>query len=183
MPPSPRPGAAGRPNVRSKKRSQRWGQILLGLVTAVVVGCAGIGLWLYLNPSCPRDPMGDAQAFLTGNPPAEAIYAKALACRQCQAVDASIQLFRRAADAGNGPAAHELGKIYDPADLAPPGLGKRALQAPEANPVMAANWYERALADGDQTASSDLDALVNWARAAAAKGDDQASELLRQLGR
>lgn len=59
-------------------------------------------------------------------------------------IAAARLLFGRAAEAGNAPAATALGKTYDPAYAAPG-------QTPD--PARAANWYRKAITQGDPRAA------------------------------
>jgi len=64
-------------------------------------------------------------------------------------VSAARLLYQRAAEAGNGQAAIELGRTYDPQYLA-----KTNLVGIKPDPTLASNWYQRALALGDTKAGS-----------------------------
>ena len=135
-------------------------------------------------PPPPSSPLEEAQRFLQTNPSAEQIHAKALDFQGRGELGPAVVLFRKAADEPlkYGPSAHALGRLYDPSDFSPQGSAKpRATQVPEANPLFAAIWYQRAAEYGDESAKQDLERLLEWAKTAASGGDGAAEEILRKF--
>jgi TPR repeat protein len=64
-------------------------------------------------------------------------------------ISAARLLYKRAADAGSAQAAVEIGKTYEPTFLA----NRRAIGI-QADPIIAADWYRRALSLGGTKAAS-----------------------------
>jgi hypothetical protein len=188
----------------TKRDDRRGSQNRLGLwlgLTGGVLAIAGVVAWLLWPRPIPppqieptplpaptaapsASPLEEAQRFLQTNPSADQIHAKGLEFQGRGEVGPAAVLFRKAADEPlkHGPSAHALGRLYDPSDFSPQGSAKpRATQIPEANPLFAATWYQRAAEYGDESAKQDLERLLEWAKTAASGGDSAAEEILRKF--
>jgi hypothetical protein len=216
---------------RDKDRAQGLGQGQVqkrgrgGLIAGIVVGVSVLlliigALVIRFTAPVPITPKEAMRQFLDRKPTpdAPAICREAVHFQSIGAIDAAAPLFRKAADAGFGPAAQGLAQLYDPnklkdgytvdcgaAPAAPPApwyqapldrtralLGApqeiaadmstpRSRQFPQGNPRFAAVWYQRAISDGDQSATVDLDTLLKWATDAAAKGDADAAQVVQEF--
>ena len=87
--------------------------------------------------------------------------------------DAAFLLLEYAADSRNAEAALAVGRYYDPAHKGPSGTIRK-------NPETAYEWYQTALAGGEQEAKKVLARLQRWAEEEAAKGSKQALDLLKR---
>ena len=183
---------------RSRKKSN---QTLMALVVILLVAVIFAGYWVFWRdrekaPPPRRTPTADLtpkktipkppppsyppdapvleqarKALREGVSPAEAVeLANSLPDRPEKA-DAAFLLLEFAADSGHAEAALAVGRYYDPSDDRPSGSIHK-------NPLMAKEWYERALAGGQGKAKKQLAKLREWAEEKAEKGSLEAKELL-----
>jgi TPR repeat protein len=94
-----------------------------------------------------------------------------------QADIASAQLFfRLAADRGSGAAARAMAASVDPVALA-----ANPIPGGRADPAEAVQWYQRAIALGDEEARAPLGRLVQQLRERAGRGDGEAAAALKRI--
>ncbi len=86
--------------------------------------------------------------------------------------DAAFILLEYAAEAGNGEAALEVGRYFDPTYAGDSGTIVK-------DPEIAYDWYQLALSKGLLEADIHLSNLKQWVAKQAAEGSYKASELLR----
>jgi TPR repeat protein len=86
--------------------------------------------------------------------------------------DASFILLEYAAESDHAGAALQVGRYYDPNYKGPRGTIQE-------DPVAAYEWYQQALAGGQEKAKEYLKELRRWAETEAAQGSAQAKALLR----
>ncbi|UCF95487.1 MAG: hypothetical protein JSW39_15520 [Desulfobacterales bacterium] len=86
--------------------------------------------------------------------------------------DAVFLLLEYAADSGNAEAALAVARFYDPTDTAPSGTIRK-------NPTIAYEWYQEALAGGQQEAKNHLSKLQAWVETQATQGSREAQALLK----
>jgi len=86
--------------------------------------------------------------------------------------DAAFLLLEYAAENDNSEAALIVARYYDPTDNMPSGTIRK-------NPESAYEWYQEALAGGQEEARSQLASLRQWVEERANKGSHEASQLLK----
>jgi TPR repeat protein len=82
-------------------------------------------------------------------------------------------LLEYAADKGNAEAANIVARYYDPTDNSPSGTIRK-------NPEMAYEWYQKALAGGQQDVPKNIARLRTWVEAQAGQGSNEARQLLEE---
>jgi hypothetical protein len=116
------------------------------------------------SPSGPLSPPA-ARAFLQNSPSSDATYAEAqryLKDGSPDALQGSLILLSRAADAGNGSAQTALGRMYDPDTFTPQ---TSAMKAPDSDKALL--WYRRAATSNDPEGLYRLGMLLMSGHAAA----------------
>jgi hypothetical protein len=146
------------PKLVPSKTRKTWLWIFLALV--VLLAAAG-GAWFALRhkaqitpvtppPAQPQEGPTDtptARDFLKTTPSTEAAYTEAqryLKKASPEALQGALVLLNHAASAGSGPAATEIGRMYDPDGFDPKASAMKA-----ADPDKALLWYHRAAQAND----------------------------------
>jgi TPR repeat protein len=91
---------------------------------------------------------------LPPGPRATELFARGQQAERQGDISGARRLYSTAAQQGHAMAARNLGRLYDPVYL-----GQTALGGIDADPAIARQWYERALAMGDAEASPLVKAL------------------------
>jgi len=128
-----------------------------------------------MTPSYPPDAPLLEQARKALREGIDAARAVALAKslpKQPERDDAAFILLEYAAESGNAEAALEVARFYDPTFEGSSGTIQK-------DPAAAYEYYQVALAGGQNEAKAHLKKLRSWVEKEAAKGSAQAQELLR----
>ena len=190
-----------------KSRERLWIVIIAGIAGLTVIVLAGFIVWKSLRveeevkpkeartPDLPRmanlPPKKEAippppppsytpdapvleqarSALREGISPEEALALAGSLPESPERADAAFLLLEYAADSGNADAALAVGRYYDPTDEEPSGTIRK-------NPRTAYDWYQDALAGGQDKAETHLAGLRRWVEAQATDGSKEARELL-----
>ena len=126
-------------------------------------------------PSYPPDaPLLEQarKALREGIEPPEAVALAKSLPEHPERADAAFLLLEYAADSGNPEAALEVGRYYDPAYKGPGGSIRK-------NPATAYEWYQEAMAGGQEKAKGQLANLRQWVEEQAVQGSGEARKLLK----
>ena len=168
-------------------------KIWLTIVAVVVVVTGAVGLLLYLQgPPSPASlseaPKSQAQglsweellARIETKDAAE-IREHGLRYFQTGDPDRAFLMFKTAAKRGDGWSALAVGEMYDPATFNAADFNPARTAFTKPNPRKALQWYDQAIANGENRAEPLHERLVVHLRDAAAGGDTKAQRLLDKV--
>ena len=165
-------------------------KIWLTTAATVVVLAAAVGAFLYFKePPAPASlqdaPPSQAQALgweeLVAdieNLDGTEIREHGLRYFQAGDPDKAFLMFKTAAKRGDGWPALAVGEMYDPATFNDADFTPARTAFTKPNPRKALQWYDQAIANGEDRAEPLQDRLVAYLRDAAANGDVKAQRLL-----
>ncbi|MDH3451023.1 MAG: hypothetical protein OEN20_01290 [Gammaproteobacteria bacterium] len=168
-------------------------KIWLTTAAVVVVLAAAVGTLLYLqDPPTPvslRDaPLSKAQELsweqlLAKIETMDGVEIREHGLRYFQAgdPDKAFLMFKTAAKRGDGWAALAVGEMYDPATFNAADFTPTRTAFTKPNPRKALQWYDQAIANGEDRAEPLYDRLVSYLSDAAAGGDVKAQRLLDKV--
>jgi hypothetical protein len=111
------------------------------------------------------------KALREGISPAEAVAMSKKLPDRPERADAAFLLLEYAAESGNSEAALAVGYYYDPSYKGPSGSIRK-------NPMRAYEWYQAAMAGGQQQAQVQMAQLRVWVEKKAEQGASDAQKLL-----
>ncbi len=168
-------------------------KIWLTTAAAVVVLAIAIGaFWYFQEPPSPASlqdaPQSQAQALsweelLAQIETMEGAEIREHGLRYFQAgdPDKAFLMFKTAAKRGDGWSALAVGEMYDPATFNAADFTPRRTAFTKPNPRKALQWYDQAMANGEDRAAPLHDRLVAYLREAAESGDVKAQRLLDRV--
>ncbi|MDH3712979.1 MAG: hypothetical protein OET44_03920 [Gammaproteobacteria bacterium] len=168
-------------------------KIWLAILAVVVAVPGAVGLVLYLQDSpsptsLSEAPVSQAQGLSweellaqIGTMDGADIREHGLRYFQAGDPDKAFLMFKTAAKKGDGWSALAVGEMYDPATFSAADFTPARTAFTKPNPRKALQWYDQAIANGEDRAEPLHDRLVAHLRDAAAGGDTKAQRLLDKV--
>ncbi|MDH3377661.1 MAG: hypothetical protein OEQ39_11980 [Gammaproteobacteria bacterium] len=168
-------------------------KIWLAMVTVVVVVTGAVGLVLYLQESPSPASLSEAPKSQAQGLKWEELLAKiesmdgaeirehGLRYFQAGDPDKAFLMFKTAAKRGDGWSALAVGEMYDPATFSAADFSPTRTAFNKPNPRKALQWYDQAIANGEDRAEPLYDRLLVYLQDAAAGGDAKAQRLLDKV--